>query len=133
MYFISGHTRKLYIDNTVIIPCSNRGSVICRNRISLLDNMKIAPARVENEKFNYLDLFFSGRESSEVIGDAEELVLKPGTSRIKLSKSLIDHVGVERELFITGCSDHIEIWKPEDWNEYMKDFSGEKYDEFLSF
>ena len=133
MYFISGYKRKLYGDNTVVIPCSRRGSVICGSRRSLLDNMKIAPAKVENKDFNYLDLFFSGEESHEIVGEVEDLVMKQGTGRIKLSKNLIDHIGAERELFITGCLNHIEIWKPESWDENMKNFSLNDYEKLLGF
>tara|TARA_Y100000310_G_scaffold267555_2_gene279606 strand:- start:2695 stop:3114 length:420 start_codon:yes stop_codon:yes gene_type:complete len=120
--FISGRKRRLYDNNTTIIPCSSRGSVICGRDGSLLDKLKIAPAVADKEgiDFNYLDLSFSENKSEEIVGERRDLLVKPGSTKVKLYGDLVEHINADKYVFITGCSDHIEIWKLENWKEYLK-------------
>ena len=131
--FISGRKRRLYDNNTTIIPCSNRGSVICGRDSSLLDKLKIAPAVTDNGgiDFNYLDLSFSENRSEEIVGERRDLLVKPGSTKVKLYGDLVEHLNADKYVFITGCFDHLEIWKPEDWKEYLKGFMDDAYEELF--
>lgn len=47
--------------------------------------------------------------------------------RIALPRNLLDQLGIEKNIVIIGAFDHIEIWKPETYDEFMK--RGPSYEE----
>ena len=44
--------------------------------------------------------------------------------RIGLPRMLLDKLGIEKNVVIIGAQDHIEIWKPETYEEYMENGPG---------
>ena len=44
--------------------------------------------------------------------------------RILLPESLRRYAGIEKDIIITGVSDHIEIWSGKRWGDYLKKESG---------
>lgn len=51
---------------------------------------------------------------------AEEVSLD-GQGRISLPKSLADYAGVQDRALIIGAMDHIELWDPEAFAQYLKE------------
>ena len=54
-------------------------------------------------------LFFSG--AVECVMDKQGRILLPGNLR--------EYASIEKEVVITGVSDHIEIWSRKRWGEYL--------------
>ena len=44
--------------------------------------------------------------------------------RISISRSLLEMLGIEKDVVIVGAHDHIEIWRPETYHRYMKQGPG---------
>jgi MraZ protein len=44
--------------------------------------------------------------------------------RISLPRNLITKLGIEKNVIIIGAFDHIEIWRPETYDEYIEKGSG---------
>ncbi len=54
----------------------------------------------------------------KVLQWAEEVTLD-SQQRIMLSKKLMEFAGLEKKVLISGMIDHIELWNPESYEEYM--------------
>jgi MraZ protein len=44
--------------------------------------------------------------------------------RIALPRMLLDKLGIEKNVIIIGAQDHVEIWRPETYREYMENGPG---------
>ena len=55
-------------------------------------------------------------------GAAECSMDKQG--RVLLPHNLREYAGIDKDVVITGVSDHMEIWSKEKWTEYLKKESG---------
>lgn len=58
-----------------------------------------------------------------VVAQASEGKLD-GQGRIIIPKKLLDHAGVKSQAIVIGVLDKIEIWNPEQYEEYMTDADG---------
>ncbi len=69
-----------------------------RQRLSALNSMKRDARRLQRR-------FFAHSESSEL----------DSAGRVRLSKQLIEHAGLEGRCMITGMGERLEIWAPDEW------------------
>jgi len=40
--------------------------------------------------------------------------------RFVISKRLLEHAEIKEEVILIGAGDHFEVWKPQKWNELIK-------------
>ncbi len=50
---------------------------------------------------------------------AEETLLD-SQGRFVISKRLLEHAEIKEEVILIGAGDHFEVWKPQKWNELIK-------------
>lgn len=54
---------------------------------------------------------------------AEEIILD-GQQRIPIPKRLLNFAGIKSNVIINGMGDHIEIWDPDTYYDYLNQFGG---------
>ena len=47
-----------------------------------------------------------------------------GQGRIVLPQHLREYAGIANEAIVVGANDHLEIWSPKNWREYIADTEG---------
>jgi MraZ protein len=47
------------------------------------------------------------------------------TGRVTLSKALLDHAGIQKDVVVVGNLDHIEIWDRDRWNDDQQALNAE--------
>ncbi len=47
-----------------------------------------------------------------------------GQGRIALPQHLREYAGIANEAIVVGANDHLEIWSPKSWREYIADTEG---------
>lgn len=47
-----------------------------------------------------------------------------GQGRIGIPQHLRDYAGIANEAIVVGANDHLEIWSPKSWREYIADTEG---------
>lgn len=49
-----------------------------------------------------------------------------GAGRIRIPQPLREFAELEKSVLVIGNGDHIELWNPKDWEDYMSDISVEE-------
>ncbi len=70
-----------------------------------------SPEIPHEDLLNYTQVFFSMATLLEV--DKQGRVLLP--------EHPLKHVGIEREVFITGAGDHLDLWNKSDYEKFFED------------
>lgn len=89
-----------------------------------LDEWKKYEAKFENlNQYDKKNRFFLRM----ILMWSEEVTLDP-QQRICIPKKLVDYAGIDKKVMIVGVGDHIELWDPEKYEKYMKEFD-ESYED----
>lgn len=68
--------------------------------VSLLDNQELEKRRFLFSSAAYVEVDDQGR--------------------FVITKNLLEHAGLEKQVVIIGAGDHFEIWNPKKWEDYQK-------------
>ncbi len=99
----------------------HRSVVIC---LSLNSSIGVFP------RVNYDDFLDSLQEKSILDKNMRQLITViqgcstpqtlDGQKRLRLTEELCKYAGIEKEVYVKGFGDHVEIWSTECWDNFVK-------------
>jgi MraZ protein len=89
-----------------------------RTRAALAGHNPLSPKAVKINRF-----FASGSFELEL----------DGANRVMIPAKLLAHAGIQKEVVVTGVSDHAEIWDRARWEAYETELDGEVPDITAAF
>lgn len=112
-----------------ISPDANNTFTVTRGQDNCIVAYPLDEWRNYEEKFEQLNQYDAKNRyflrmllmwSDEVTLDSQQ--------RIGLPKKLVEYAEIDKKVLIIGVGDHIEIWSPEKYEEYIKSFD-ESYED----
>jgi len=128
-----GKYEKDIVDNILYLPRRFKDTLENRGFISN-NNSKLT---IMTEKEPYKSIIFHDLEKHNFIRAINVLEI-PASSfdsegRIYLPNHLIEFLGSEQKLVLTGGLDHFRLWNPEHYKRYLDDVANGKYNEYNIF
>ncbi len=104
-------------------PAANETFVMTRGMVKCID---LYPLDIWNElkekKFNQLNIF-SSKDAAfiRLFLDRAAVDKLDSQQRLLIPRSLIEYAEIDKEVFILGALQKIEIWNPKNYEEYIKE------------
>lgn len=102
-------------------PESNNTFTITRGQDSCVVAYPLDEWRKYEERFEQLNQYDSKNRFflRKLLMWSEEVTLD-GQNRISIPKKLLDFAGISKKTLIVGMVDHIELWNPDTFDEYLE-------------
>ena len=112
-----------------ISPDANNTFTVTRGQDNCIVAYPLDEWRNYEDKFEQLNQYDAkNRYFLRMLLMWSEEVSLDSQQRISLPKKLIEYASIDKKVLIIGVGDHIEIWSPEKYDEYIKSFD-ESYED----